>query len=370
VGSIRHHITEEECAVPDDDAQSRSGVSIDAEMCKSHGPRLVARGTAPVQPRACALCRYIGAVQIDEHNRSDDPAGDCRWRTDAHVAFELDATIADVDWWHLPAAATRSTFAAPSGNLAVFSLGDPLHPRVVLVPGATGSKEDFILLAPLLADSGYYVQSYDLAGQYESADAGPRPGEEHYDYALFVDDMIAFLADGQPAHLLGYSFAGIVAELVLAARGDLILSLTLLTAPPLAGESFRGVRWIGPFSRFVGGRASAGLMIWGIVTNKNGVARSRLEFVRARFALTRRRSVDDMISLMRRIPDVRPALRAANVPILVAIGNHDLWPQRLHARFAAQIGARISIYATGHSPCETAPHQLAADMLRLFAAAH
>jgi len=294
-------------------------------------------------------------------------ADDDRWRTDAAYAADLDARLPDVAWPDLPHGAVRYAFPAPSGLLAAFSLGDETHERVVLVPGVTGSKEDFGLLAPLLVDAGYFVQSYDLAGQYGSAEAGPPPDSgRHYDYPLFVNDMIAFLESGMPAHVLGYSFAGIIAELVLAARGDLVKSLTLLTTPPLAGESFRGVRWIGPFSRFVSGRRSAALMIWGVKTNKNKVQPRRLEFVRARFATTRRSSVDDVLGLMKRTPDLRPALSAAQQPILVAVGNHDLWPLRVHARFAERIGARIGVYSTGHSPCETAPHQLAADMLRLF----
>jgi pimeloyl-ACP methyl ester carboxylesterase len=294
-------------------------------------------------------------------------ADDARWRTDAAVAAEIDAALIDLDWSRLPDGAVRCDFDAPSGLLATFSLGDPTHPRVVLVPGATGSKEDFILLAPLLAAAGYFVQSYDLAGQYESAAAGPSARSEgRYDYELFVADMIAFLEAGAPAHLLGYSFAGIVAQLVLAVRPELILSLTLLTTPPLAGESFRGVRWIGPFSALVAARTIASLMIWGIVTNKNRVQPQRLAFVQKRFALTDRRSVDDIMRLMKRAPDLRANLRMAKIPILVVVGSHDLWPLRLHARFAEQIGARIAVYKTGHSPCETAPHQLAADMLRLF----
>ncbi|TAM67676.1 MAG: alpha/beta hydrolase [Microbacteriaceae bacterium] len=309
-------------------------------------------------------------MSSDAPAHADDAASDSRWRVDARAAAHLDDRIEDIDWSRLPDGSIRSTFPAPSGDLAVFSLGDPVNPRVVLVPGVTGSKEDFVLVAPLLAGAGYFVQSYDLPGQYESADAGPRPGEGRYDYALFVDDMIEFLEAGAPAHLLGYSFAGVVAELVLVSRPRSIRSLTLLTTPPLTGESFRGVRWIGPLSRFVTGRTAAGLMIWGILTNKNKVGPSRLAFVRARFASTRRSSVNDIISLMMRVPDVRAAVRAAGVPLLVAVGNHDLWPEHLHTRFAAEIGARISVYETGHSPCETAPHQLAADMLRLFETAH
>jgi pimeloyl-ACP methyl ester carboxylesterase len=76
--------------------------------------------------------------------------------------------------------------------------------------------------------------------------------------------------------------------------------------------------------------------------------------------------VRDIIGLMRRTPDLRAELLAAPIPKLVAVGEHDLWPLETHARFAEQIGARIAVYRTGHSPCETTPHQLVRDMLALF----
>lgn len=103
----------------------------------------------------------------------------------------------------------------------MISIGDPGHPRVVLVPGATGSKEDFALILPLLAEAGYFVQSFDLAGQYESHAAGANSA---YTYELFIGDLVAFLEAGTPAHLLGYSFAGTVAQLVAVHRRDLVLS--------------------------------------------------------------------------------------------------------------------------------------------------
>lgn len=40
---------------------------------------------------------------------------------------------------------------------------------VVLVHGFTGSKEDFNLIGPLLADQGYRVLTFDNRGQHESA---------------------------------------------------------------------------------------------------------------------------------------------------------------------------------------------------------
>lgn len=280
-------------------------------------------------------------------------------------AARLDAVLPEIDWSIAPVGTTFSRFRAPSGELAVAALGDPADPRVVLVPGATGSKEDFYLLAPILVAAGYYVQSYDLAGQYESADAGPAAGGR-YTYDLLVADFVAFLRDGAPAHVLGYSFAGILAELALVAHPELFLTLTLLTSPPEPGQAFRGVRVIGWLSWFMNGRHGAGLMIWGIVTNKNKVGPARLAFVRSRFALTRRSSVDDIIGLMKHVPDVRAQIAAIGLPVLVATGDHDLWPTHLHAANADALGARLAVYRTGHSPCETAPNQLARDMIALF----
>ncbi len=284
---------------------------------------------------------------------------------DDDEARRLDAALPDIDWSIAPVGTVFSRFAAPSGDLAVAALGDPEDPRVVLIPGVTGSKEDFYLLAPILVAAGYYVQSFDMAGQYESADAGPPPGEK-YTYPLMTGDIVAFLRDGAPAHVLGYSFAGILAQLALVTHPGLFRSLTLLTAPPEPGQSFRGVRIIGALSWFTTPHIGASLMIWGITTNKNKVSDSRLAFVRSRFALTRRSSVDDIVGLMKNVPDVRARVAATRIPVLVATGDHDLWPTHLHAANAKALRARLAVYRTGHSPCETAPHQLGRDMVALF----
>jgi pimeloyl-ACP methyl ester carboxylesterase len=286
-------------------------------------------------------------------------------------ARALDEAIPDLDWRAFPPGTERTTFDAPSGSLARVALGPEAGPRVVLVPGATGSKEDFVLMMPLLAAAGYRVESFDLAGQYESWSAGPwnrRPPRAHYDERLFLDDLIGVLDDGAgDAHVLGYSFAGTLAALALLERPDRFASLTLLSAPPEPGQAFRSVKRVGAVSAFTTPRQGAALMLWGIRNNLNRVSPRRLAFVRERFALTRRESVDDIIGLMMQTPDLRVGLAAAPVPKLVAVGEHDLWPRELHARFAERIRARFAVYPTGHSPCETAPHQLVRDMLELFA---
>lgn len=306
--------------------------------------------------------RRRGAV-VDGRSQPESPADAARL---------ADEAIPDLDWRVFPPETEHSMFTAPSGALARVALGPVSGPRVVLVPGATGSKEDFVLMMPLFAAAGYRVESFDLAGQYESWRAGPwnlEPPRIRYDQQLFLDDLLAVLDDGAGhAHVLGYSFAATLAELALLQRPDRFASLTLLSAPPEPGQAFRGVKRIGQISGFTSPRQGAALMLWGIRNNLNRVPPRRLEFVRERFALTRRESVDDIIALMMKTPDLRTGLAASTIPKLVAIGEHDLWPRSLHERFAREIGAHLSVYSTGHSPCETTPHQLVRDMLALFAA--
>lgn len=284
-------------------------------------------------------------------------------------ALQRDQAIPDLDWHVFPPGTERDVFAAPSGGLARVRLGDAGAPRVVLVPGVAGSKEDFILLFPLLADAGYRVESYDLAGHYESVDAGPArldPPQASYDYRLFVDDLVAILEDGGPAHVLGYSFGGLVTELALVERPELFRSLTLMSAPPATGQVFRGVKHIGPISDMPPHRA-AGLILWGIRYNLNRTPPGRIAFVRERLGVTARACIDDVVGLMMSMPDIADDVAAVDVPKLIAVGEHDLWPQPQHDAYAARIGARVATYPTGHAPCETTPHQLARDMLLLFA---
>ena len=287
-------------------------------------------------------------------------------------ALELDRAIPDLDWHVFPPGTVHDVFEAPSGGVARVRLGEPDAPRVLLVSGVAGSKEDFVLLFPLFAAAGYRVESYDIAGHYGSVGAGPQnldPPRAHYDYRLFVDELIAVLEDGRtPAHVLGYSFAGLVAELALVQRPDLFASLTLMAAPPATGQVFRGVKHIGPISDMPPHRA-AGLILWGIRYNLNRTPPLRIAFVRERMAVTGRPVIDDIVGLMMNMPDIADEVAASGIPKFIAVGEQDLWPEEQHRSYAKRIGAGIAVYPTGHAPCETAPHQLVRDMLALFARA-
>ena len=303
----------------------------------------------------------------------DDPEPEGFGSALVDEAARRDAALGDVDWTALPDGAVRGTFEAPSGTLATLSMGTPGNPRVLLIPGATGSKEDFVLMLPGLAAAGYYVQSCDIAGQYESAAAGPEnlaPPRAHYEYDLFTADLIAMLdAEDGPAHVVGYSFAAIVAQLAFSRRPEKFRTLTLLSCPPEPGQSFRGVQRIGRFTGWTSPRIGAVLMIWGIRANLAHLPPNRIRFVNSRFRFTRRSSVRDILGLMQHAPDLRAALSAAPLPKFVAVGEHDLWPLALHRRFAESIGARIAVYRGGHSPSETSPYQMSRDLIALYSSA-
>lgn len=294
-------------------------------------------------------------------------------RDDSLDPRALDAALPEIDWAHLPDGAERIELKVPSGTLAGYRLGPADGRPVLLVPGVTGSKEDFAFVAPMVAAAGYSVTAFDLAGQYESASAGPEwlvPPRRRYDDALFVDDLLTVLADlAAPAHVLGYSYAGTIAQLALRRHPERFASLTLMSAPPLAGQVFRAMKGIGPLTGLGSARVAGSLMIWGVRRNVVRASPSRIAFVRARFARTRRESVAEVLGSMRRTPDLRSAVRDSGVPVLVAVGEHDIWPSGLHRAFAESIGAIFAAYPSGHAPCETSPHQLSRDLLALYAIA-
>ena len=82
---------------------------------------------------------------------------------------------------------------------------------MLLIPGFTGSKEDFAPLLPLLAAAGWRTATYDQRGQFET------PGSLGDDFSLegFAADAVSVAAQlfgsTEPVHLVGHSFGGLVA---------------------------------------------------------------------------------------------------------------------------------------------------------------
>ncbi|MGW2487005.1 alpha/beta fold hydrolase [Streptomyces sp. NPDC001606] len=108
-----------------------------------------------------------------------------------------------------------------------------VEPRGValLLPGFTGSKEDFNPLHVPLAERGYRTVAVDGRGQYESD--GPEHDESAYAQAELARDVLA-LAEvlGQPVHLLGHSLGGQISRAAVLLDHTPFLSLTLMSSGP------------------------------------------------------------------------------------------------------------------------------------------
>lgn len=275
------------------------------------------------------------------------------------------AYLSDFDWRVLPPGTERITFDAPSGPIATACWGRPDGIPALLVPGITGSKEDFSLVGPLLGAQGYRVWSIDLAGQYQSHLAGPDQNG-HWTPALHLRDIESILNYLGPAHLVGYSFSGVLAQTLIVKRPDLLRSVTLLSTPPTSGDGFSLMKVIGPLAWAVPSSVGSAGLLLGLKFNINRVDPNRALFVRRRLHSTVPASVHDAIEAMRHIPNLDFQLRSSGIPLLVAAGSGDLWSLRHHRAFAKRIGAQMKRYRAGHAPSETTPDEFSADLLEFF----
>lgn len=113
---------------------------------------------------------------------------------------------------------------------------------MLLVPGFTGSKEDFIALLEPLARAGFRVVAVDGRGQHETG--GP-PDEAAYAQQELARDVLAqaavlnagadtTAAAEAPLHVLGHSLGGLVVRTAVMMAPDAFASLTLMCSGPAA----------------------------------------------------------------------------------------------------------------------------------------
>ncbi|MEQ8147173.1 alpha/beta hydrolase [Streptomyces sp. OP7] len=121
------------------------------------------------------------------------------------------------------------------GEFAVLDVppaGDvPLRGTVLLLPGYTGSKEDFTpVLAPLAA-RGYRAVAVDGRGQHASD--GPADDEAAYAQDELAKDVLAQARElDAPVHLVGHSLGGQIARAAVLLDHSPFRSLTLVCSGP------------------------------------------------------------------------------------------------------------------------------------------
>lgn len=253
--------------------------------------------------------------------------------------------------------------------------GSPgLGATVLLLPGYTGSKEDFAPLLDAIASAGIGAVAIDLPGQYES----PGPDDE----AAYLPDALGqpiaelierLTEDGERILLLGHSYGGLVARGAVLA-GAPVIGLTLLDSGP--GELPPGYRRAAldhgePILR-AQGIAAAQRMREELDTAAPGWANTSAElkeFLYTRFLRTSVAGLLGMADGLRHEPDritkLAHALRAEAAPCLVVCGEaDDAWSVAAQRDMADRLDADFAVISDAkHSPNVENPATLLATLL-------
>ena len=273
-------------------------------------------------------------------------------------------------------AAERTHLPSVLGSVAALDTGPASagSGTVLLLPGYTGSKEDFAPILDPLQDSGYRAVAIDLPGQYQSA--GPDDEAAYSPLALgqVVAGVTADLAERGPVVLLGHSFGGLVARGAVLA-GAPVAGLVLLCSGPAAfrsGQRLDSLRIGEPVLREHGkavvydGTVAVGR------AERKVVPVAVAEFLRRRFLESSTAGLLGMGRALQDEPDrvdqLRQALVVTGVSAAVLAGrDDDAWPLADQQDMAVRLGTElVLIEDAAHSPAIENPDGLLAMLLPLL----
>jgi pimeloyl-ACP methyl ester carboxylesterase len=241
----------------------------------------------------------------------------------------------------------------------------------LLVPGYTGSKEDFIALLEPLAQAGFRTVAVDGRGQHESG--GPREERAYAQEELAQDVLAQALALGDgPVHLLGHSLGGLISRAAVLREPSAFLSLTLMSSGPAAISAAQQART----KLLADALVNLGMEdVWQAMRRldmENAQAAENVaeapevpdaigKFLHQRWLAT---LPEQLIATGRQLmtePDRVPELAALPLPKHVLSGVVDhAWPVSLMDEMAERLGAhRTVIEGAEHSPNADQPEATA-----------
>ena len=265
----------------------------------------------------------------------------------------------------LPEGTRRGTVETARGSFAALDAMPAAGPcelgTALLVPGYTGSKEDFIAILGQLAAAGRRVVAIDLRGQYQTAGPDDPAG---YDVAELGADVTAVAEATEASHLLGHSFGGLVARAAVI-DGYAPASLTLLSSGPAALPGSRAED-LHSLLDYVDGTPVADLkgkvaeMWYGSLKRqavKAGVAAPIVAFLEQRMLANNPTGLVTMAAQLLKAEDRTDQLAARSVPTFVLYGEDDnAWPTTEQRDMATRLNAeRTCIPAAAHNPNVEAP---------------
>ncbi|GGP34264.1 alpha/beta fold hydrolase [Streptomyces sindenensis] len=263
-----------------------------------------------------------------------------------------------------PPCADARVLATERGDFAVLDAvpRTPARATALLLPGYTGSKEDFVALLEPLTGAGYRVIAVDGRGQYES------PGtdrQESYAQGELARDVLAQAAALGEApgglHLLGHSLGGQIARAAVLLDAAPFRSLTLMSSGPAEvvaaqrdkvkmlsdalavlsmDEVWQAMQALDPPQDADTGDGADMRRRW--------LAHNPAQLIATGAQLTAE-------------PDRVDELAAVGLPVHVLSGERDdVWPVELFDAMARRLGARrTTIAGAEHSPNTARPQETA-----------
>ena len=224
---------------------------------------------------------------------------------------------------------------------------------VVLVHGWTGSKEDFNLIGPLLADAGYRVLTFDNRGQHESAHSKREDAYQIHSLARDVIDIAQHYGFEKP-HLLGHSMGGLVAQRATLDAPNYWSSLTLFCTGPHFSLKKTELETLIHLLKTM---TMADL--WSAYKEEEDKLSPRYELFKKRWHASDPKSLSDTSRLLLDTQSVILELLATKIPAHVIYGeNDDAWPLEMQDQMAKELSApRTIIKDAGHCPNEDQPEE-------------
>jgi pimeloyl-ACP methyl ester carboxylesterase len=274
--------------------------------------------------------------------------------------------------------AEHRSFAGRAGPLVALDTGgEAVRGTALLVAGYTGSKEDFAPILRPLAEAGYRVVALDQRGQYESPGPDDPTAYSVEELGLDVVAVARVLREetGEPLHLLGHSFGGLVTRAAVLAEPALFTSFTLLGSGPsrLTGRRADLLDHLGPLLDAGGVPLVHETLEQLAMTDPKAqaVPEPTRAFYSRRFLRNCPAGLRGMADALLHEPDRVPELAAAGVPLLVAYGEaDDAWLPHVQADMAQRLGARHEVIDNSiHSPAVENPARTVEVLLDFWAGA-
>jgi pimeloyl-ACP methyl ester carboxylesterase len=248
-----------------------------------------------------------------------------------------------------------STFVEIQGENLAVEIYEPKTriADVVLVHGWTGSKEDFNLIGPLLADAGYRVLTFDNRGQHESAHSKREDAYQIHSLARDVIDIAQHYGFEKP-HLLGHSMGGLVAQRATLDAPNYWSSLTLFCTGPHFSLKKTELETLIHLLKTM---TMADL--WSAYKEEEDKLSPRYELFKKRWHASDPKSLSDTSRLLLDTQSVILELLATKIPAHVIYGeNDDAWPLAMQDQMAKDLSApRTIIKDAGHCPNEDQPEE-------------